>query len=96
MIAESSLSFLLINDEHVNMTRSPRTQLALLGNGISTIGFPCNDVSNRTVHTYIHTNIRSVSSPGSFTAPILKMPPPAAARLFFKTKHKLFSSIGRK
>lgn len=51
-----------------------RNQLALLGDGISTIGFPCNDVYNRTVHTYIHTNVRSVSAPGSVTAPVKNVP----------------------
>lgn len=72
--------------------------MAFLGNGISTIGFPCNDVYNITVHTYIHTYIRSVSSSDSFTAPILKNPPPTATHqnffspifhlLFIKNKKK--------
>lgn len=60
-----------------------KNQLAFLGNGISTIGFPCNDVYNITVHTYIHTYVRSVSSSDSFTAPILKNPPPTATHQNF-------------
>lgn len=69
-----------------------KNQLAFLGNGISTIGFPCNDVYNITVHTYIHTYVRSVSSSDSFTAPILKNPPPTATHqnFFSPVFHLLF------
>lgn len=48
--------------------------MAFLHNGIFTIGFPCNDVYNILVHTYIHTYIRSVSSLDPFTAPIKNAP----------------------
>lgn len=69
--------------------------MALLDNGISTIGFPCNDVYNRTVHTYIHTYVRSVSSPDSFTAPIKNAPTYSYTSFFFFFSSKQSTNVSQ-